>query len=201
MDKETDILKIVEEDILRMLGERKDKKNYFKSIKSEIKVSDSFISRAIEELEKENLIQVKENVILLTEDGEKIAKDIIKKHLLIENYFKRTRSGEEAHKIAHILEHYISEEVIRNIKKLSTFRGKGIPLIKFGLHKNGLISDITFSDYRLFERIISMGVFPGKQIEAIHKIPDGIVIKVNSKKFAFGKDIAKEIQVLKYEKT
>lgn len=201
MNKELNILEIVKEDILRILGEEKSKKILLESIKLEIKVSDTFISQAIKELERENLIQFKENIILLTKEGQKIAKNIIKKHLAIEDYFKRFKREEEAHKIAHILEHYISEEVIKNIKKLSTFKKKGIPLTKFGLHKKGLISNITFSDYGLFERIVSMGMFPGKEIRIMYKIPDGLVVNVNSKKFALGRNIAKEIQVLKHERT
>jgi len=60
----------------------------------------------------------------LTEKGEENAKEILKKHLVFEDYFKKTRTEEEAHKIAHIFEHYVSEEVFNNIKKLSTFKEK-----------------------------------------------------------------------------
>jgi len=41
----------------------------------------------------------------LTEKGEENAKEILKKHLVFEDYFKKTRTENEAHKIAHILEH------------------------------------------------------------------------------------------------
>jgi Mn-dependent DtxR family transcriptional regulator len=196
MLKESDILKIVKEDILRTLGERK-KKVSFKSLKGEIKVFHSFISTAIKDLEEENLIRVEENFVRLTEIGRDEAKDILRKHFVLENYFKKTSSEKVAHRKAHILEHYISEEVIKNIKKLYTLKERGIPLTKFKLHKESLIADITIPSNELFERIVSMGIFPGEEIRITNKIANGVVVKIKNKKFALDKNIAKEIKVLK----
>lgn len=193
MPKESDILKIVKEDILRVLGETK-KGVSLRDIKAEIKVSHSFVSQAIKSLEEENLISVKKNFIILTRDGKNKARAIAKKHLILEKYFKKVRSEKEAHKIAHILEHYVSEEVIKNIKKLSTLKKRGVSLAEFRL-KNGLISDITL-DIGLFERIISMGIFPGEKIKIINEISNGIVVEVKDKKFVLDKDIAKKIKVI-----
>ncbi len=195
MTKESDILKIVKEDILRILEERKGELS-LESIKAEVKVSPSFASKAIKVLEEKNLMQVVEKIVRLTKNGQDEAKDIVKKHLFLENYFKKTRSEREAHKMTDILEHYVSMEVINNIKKISTFKKEGIPLTKLELNKKGIITDIIFSDYGLFERIVSMGIFLGEKIRVMYEIPDGIVVDVGGKKFALGKDIAKEIEVL-----
>jgi len=151
MPKEPDILKIVKEDILRILGETK-KEVLLDSIKAEIKVSPSFVSQAIKGLEEENQILVRKNFIRLTKDGQNKAKDIVKKHLVLENYFKRTKNEEEAHKMTDILEHYVSEEVIKNIKKLSTFKQRGVPLTELELYKENLITDILIPNNKLFER-------------------------------------------------
>lgn len=195
MTKESDILKIVKEDILRILGERKGELS-LESIKAEVKVSPPFASKAIKALEEKNLIQVVEKIVRLTKNGQDEAKDIVKKHLSLENYFKKTRSEREAHKMTDILEHYVSMEVINNIKKISTFKKEGIPLTKLELNKKGIITDIIFSDYGLFERIVSMGIFLGEKIRVMYEISDGIVVNVGGKKIALGKDIAKEIEVL-----
>jgi len=195
MTKESGILKIVKEDILRILRERKGELS-LESIKAEVKVSPPFASKAIKDLEEKNLIQVVEKIVRLTKNGQDEAKDIVKKHLSLENYFKKTRSEREAHKMTDILEHYVSMEVINNIKKISTFKKEGIPLTKLELNKKGIITDIIFSDYGLFERIVSMGIFLGEKIIVMYEIPDGIVVNVGGKKFALGKDIAKEIEVL-----
>ena len=198
--KESDILKIIKEDILRTLGERKENVP-LKSIKAKIKVSSSLMSKAIKSLEEEDLISLEKEFIRLTKNGQDEAKDIIKKHLVLEKYFKETRSERKAHRAAHLLEHYVSEEVIDNIKRILTLKKEGIPLIKFGLNKEGLITDITSSDYKLFERMISMGILPGEVIEVTYKIPSGVIVRINNKKIVLDKSIAKEIKVLEYEKS
>jgi Mn-dependent DtxR family transcriptional regulator len=197
--KEPDILKIVKEDVLRILCERR-KKTSLEIIKNEIKVAHALISEALEELERDGLIAIQENFILLTELGQKSAKNILEKHFVLENYFEKIGSKIEAHTAAHILEHYVSGEVINNIKELSTLKMEGVPLTKFEFNKEGMITDITFSDYRLFERIVSMGIFLGEKIIITNEILRGIVVKIKNKKFALDKNIAEEIKVVEYER-
>ncbi|MCD6472656.1 FeoA domain-containing protein [Candidatus Aerophobetes bacterium] len=196
MLKESDILKIVKEDMLRILGERKEK-TPLGSIETGIKVFSSFVSEAIKCLKEEGLIRVEEKFVKLTQIGRDKAKDILRKHLILENYFKKTSNEKIAHRKAHILEHYISEEVIKNIKKICTLKEKGISLTKLKLHKESLIADITTPNSELFERMVSMGIFPGEEINITNKISNGVVVKIKNKKFALGKDIAKEIKVIK----
>lgn len=197
MTKKSSILKIVKEDILRILGEEKRRVS-LDIIKEEIKVSYSFVSEAIEELKRERLIKSQQIFFILTEEGEEKARDILKKHLIFEDYFKKTRTEEEAHKIAHILEHYVSEEVLNNIKKLSTFKKEGIYLTKLKLSKKGLITNIIISGNGLFERMVSMGIVPGEEVMITGEVSNAIIIKIKNKKFALDKDIARKIKVLEY---
>jgi len=117
MAKESDILKIVKEDILEVLG-RENKRIPLKFMKLEVIVSPSFVSKAIKELEEEGLVKVssenksQRKYIQLTREGQVNANVIIKKHSVLEKYFKQRRSDGEAIKAANILEHYISIEVI-----------------------------------------------------------------------------------------
>lgn len=197
---DTDILRIVKEDILRTLGQAGGRKASLDFIDAELKVSDQFISEAVAELKKKSLVRLQGNLLTLTARGQQEAKAIVEKHLIIENYFKKTRSVEEAHKAAHILEHYVSEEVIDNIKKLSSLRKDSMPLTRFRLGKGGIIGDITLSADGLFERVVSMGICPGEGIQVTGKIAGGLVVRVENKKLALGKDIAKGIKVVKHEK-
>ena len=177
--KESDILRIVREDVLR-IGERKEKIS-LEVIKSEVEVSSSFVFKTIRNLEEEKIIQVEDEFIRLTKKGQIEAKDIVKKHQLLEDYFKETRSKKEAHQAANYLEHYVSEVVINNLKKLSTLKKQGVPLTKFQLHTRGKITDISLSDYGLFERIISMGIFLGEEIMLTNEIPHTIIVKIKNK--------------------
>ena len=200
MPKEPDVLKIVKEDVLRILCER-SKKTSLEIIEDEIKVAHPIISEALEELERDDLIAIQENFISLTELGQENAKNILDKHFVLENYLEKTGSKIGVHTAANILEHYVSGEVINNIKKLSTLKKEGVPLTKLELNKEGMITDITFSDYGLFERVVSMGVFLGEKVIVTNEIPDGIVVKIKNKKFALDKNIAKEIKAVEYEQS
>ncbi|MEA1995591.1 MAG: iron dependent repressor, metal binding and dimerization domain protein [Campylobacterota bacterium] len=195
---EIEILKIVEEDILRILTE--EGKATPDALKGWIKVSYSFVSKAIQKLEDENLIRKEFSFYELTETGKEKGESILKKHLILENYFKKIRSGKEAHKEADLLEHYISGEVLNNIKELSTFKKESVSLIKLELHEDRLITDILIPGNELFERIISMGIVPGERIKMLNKIPGGMIVKIENKKFAIDKQIAEKIMVLDYEK-
>ncbi|MBN1225917.1 MAG: FeoA domain-containing protein [Deltaproteobacteria bacterium] len=198
MDRIIDVLKIVKEDVLRILAERSEKVS-LEFIKAEIKVASSIVSKVIEILQGENLISTENGFIMLTTNGLVQAAEIVEKHLVIEEYFKARRNKKEAHEIANLLEHSISKEVLENIKKLSTLKKRGISLINFGLNKNGLITSIPSSDYKLFERMISFGILPGHLIKVTHEVPDGVIVKMGNQEIILDRVIAKGIKVLEHE--
>jgi Mn-dependent DtxR family transcriptional regulator len=196
--KESDTLRIVKEDILRMLAEKPGNKSLLESVKSEVRVLNSVISEAIKGLEEENMIQVGEDFIGLTQKGQGNAKGILEKHLAFEQYLKKTKSEGEGHEVADILEHYISQEVIDNIKRLSTFKKEGIPLTEFTFNKEGIITNISFSDSGLFERLVAMGIVHGERIKITNRIGNIIIASV-VKKIALDEAIAQGIEALEYE--
>ena len=190
MKDENKLLKIVKEDILRILGETEKGEFTIEEIKKEVNVSNDYLSNAVLQLETGLFIIKSDGFLSLTEEGWKAAKEIVKKHQVIENYFKSIKKGRDAHKIAHLLEHHIYMEVIDNIKRLSTLKSKSIPMTKFACGKEGIIRDMDFSDYGIFERVISMGIYPGKRIKIENKLADTIVVSIKNKKIALSKDIA-----------
>ena len=195
MAKKLNILKIVREDILRILSEKGEVS--LNNLKNEIKVSYFYISKEVDWLKGKGLVYSRQGFLGLTEKGAKAAEDVFKKHLIIENYFRGTRNDKEAHNLADFLEHYVSEEVVKNLKLLSMLKGRGVPLAKFELFRKLLIADINIVDNKLFERMVSLGIFPGETIAVTNKIFNGVVIKIGNKKFALGEDIAKKIKAIK----
>jgi Mn-dependent DtxR family transcriptional regulator len=195
--KRSDILRIVQEDVMRILFERR-RQTSLKTLRDEVQVAHPLVARALEELEKNRIITIHNDAISLTQLGQKNAKEIYKRHSVIENYLAKTRSKTEAHTTAHILEHYVSGEVVNNMKKLATLKTAGVPLTVFKLNRSGMITDIALSDYRLFERIVSMGIFLGERVKVTNKIPQGIVVKLKNKKFALDKNIAESIKAAEY---
>lgn len=200
LDEKDSVLGTVREDILRILGESEEKVS-LGSIRAEIQVSRPFISEAIKDLEEGDLIQADGDFLSLTENGRNEARDVVRKHHVLEQYFKRIGREKEAHGMAHVLEHYVSQEVIRNIQQLSTFEERGVPLTELRSHGELMISDIAISDNELFERMVSMGVFPGERIKVIGEIRNVIVVEIGNKKLALDEDIAKEIEVIEYEES
>ena len=192
-----EILKAVREDILRITGEANEGRVPLNLIENEIKVSNPYISEALEELITKNLIVASGSDIMLTSAGLHIAKGIIKKHLAIEDYFTKKRGVEAAHHTADILEHYISREIINNIKKLSTLKEESIPLTESWQDEERLITDIIFPESPLFERMVSMGILPGEKIAITGEIPNGLIVSLKGKKFALDKEIAREIKILR----
>jgi len=198
MNNTTNIQKIIREDILRLLGEVKEKVSLH-YIKAKIKASPDLIDQAFKELEKQKMIDKSDldrNKLSLTKKGEKESKKIIRKHIILENYFKKSIDDEEAHKKAHILEHYVAKEVIKRIEMLSTLKSNDLPLTDIDIGKAVLITDIEIKSSFLFERIVSMGILPGEKVRILNIIRDRFIIKVNNKKFALDIEIAQKIKVL-----
>lgn len=189
-------IQIIKEDILRTIGEKKTQST-FSYLQKEIGIKKSILRKIAEELIKEQLLRKEEEEFSLTEKGEAKINNLLKKHFALENYYKKSKGEKEAHLIAHALEHYISQEVIDKIKRLDLLKDKGQSLIRLNSGGGGIISDFEFSDFHLFERIVSMGIFPGEELFLFRKINDGIVIGIKNKKFAIDKTIAKKIKLVK----
>ena len=85
--EKANIIKILKEDVLRILCESK-KQVSREAIEKKIKASRSFISKAVEGLENEQLVQTANFSFDLTMKGRKKAKAILNKHLFCEDYFK-----------------------------------------------------------------------------------------------------------------
>jgi len=191
-----DTQRIIKEDILRILyeeGERVLPKELFEKIDA----PDKEVLNAIEELISEGLIEYSSSKALkLTPKGKIKGKDIFEKHIVIENYFIENRTEARAHNIAHILEHYISEEVILNLKLINSYKNQGIPLLNSSVGFEYFITDIGFNiGDNIFERLASMDIYPGKKIIVSTILPNCIILGMGNKKVAIDKSIAKEVKV------
>lgn len=179
----------VQEDLLRALSERGGEA-FLESLKAEIQ--SSFFDSAVEKLQDRNLVQTEGKKLKITETGEERSKDVLRKHLAVERHFEKSRSKEEAHKAAHFLEHQISSDVIERIEKVSSLRDKGTPITKLGSNQ-GLITSILLEG-KIFERVVSMGMCPGRKVRIHNDLPNAIVVEIDGKKLALEKGIAKQIE-------
>ena len=185
-------LKNAKEDILRAIIELQT--NEVNIIQSELDTPEVF-TQAVNELKKRELVHITNNTIILTCAGEKAAQSIVTRHKAIEEYFKLELDEEQAHRIAHTLEHIISQEVVKTLKEIREFRDKGEALTKHHSGE-GLITCLDLADSYLFDRMISMGICPGQWLRIIMNIPSGIIILIGNTLLAVGQEIAQRIQVM-----
>ena len=158
---------------------------------------DEFFMEGLRELQEKGLVTVSDTVIKqisITEKGRNEAEIIFSRHTAIEKYLLRDLDEIEAHRAAHVLEHMISEEVIENMKRITSIEDDGGSLLEFNFNE-GIISALKIDDTQLFERMISMGVCPGQRIKIIAKIAAGLIVKLKHTQIAIDRSICDDIKV------
>lgn len=194
MTNEKESFRILREDILRILGES-DEAISLLEIEGKLNEPPSF-DRAVEQLADQGFLTISKNVASLTDKGKEVANEIYEKHCIIEDYWTKSaiKNKDEAHRVAHLLEHQVSKKVIDNIRVISEINREGIPLSEFsGIE--GMITNISVEG-SLFERLISMGFSPGEELEIVERLTNSIIITIKNKKLAVDREIAKKVRVL-----
>lgn len=108
------------EDYLEVISNYLKKYNKIRAIdiSKELNVSRASVSEALKRLSKQGLINYSRyDAITITEEGEKIAHKVIKKHTLLQEFFSNVLGLEEqeATENACKIEHIISEKVFERL--------------------------------------------------------------------------------------
>lgn len=108
------------EDYLEVISNYLKKYNKIRAIdiSKELNVSRASVSEALKRLSKQGLINYgRYDAITITEEGEKIAHKVIKKHTLLQEFFSNVLGLEEqeATENACKIEHIISEKVFERL--------------------------------------------------------------------------------------
>jgi len=98
------------------------KLGYVRSIDvaNELGVSKPSVSNAVKKLRNEGLVNMDDSrFLILTDEGQKYAKSIFERHVVIENFLTDILNVDEeiAHKDACRLEHIVSPETVDKIKE------------------------------------------------------------------------------------
>lgn len=174
---------------------------------------------ALKELRKLDLITRKGTNVYLTKRGHAEAKKVIRRHRLYERLFHDILDIEEEdmETSACKFEHIISEEVEESICTLLGHpricpHGKSIPLgncCKEGKDtakrvvtslstlekgKHGTIVYILTQKHKILQKLLAMGVLPGKPVEMIQTYPS-YVFQIGQTQIAVDQDLADEIYV------
>ncbi len=194
MKKDSEGLRIAEEDVLRTLGERGNGAP-IREIKEELHES-SLFDKAVGRLADRGFLTVREGLAELTPKGKEAAGRICEKHSVLEDFWKKSalKSKDEAHRAAHLLEHHVSKQVLDNIRLISEIKEEGVPLSEFR-GAEGMIANILLEG-GTFERLVSMGFSPGETLGVAQRLSNSIVITIKNKKLAVDREIAADIKIL-----
>jgi len=124
-----------------------------------------------------------------------MAELIFKLHNAIEKYISETSMKCDAHQMAHILEHKLTEQDIHLIKKTSELKGKGKSLNNFEL-PSGKIIKINLQNCKIWTKLISMGIFPGQRIHILNRTGHNFLLGIKGARIAIDKELAKGIYLI-----
>lgn len=182
---------------------------------------DSDVDSLIQLLMHEGLVTIDDDNIRLTDKGNELSKELIRRHRLAERLFTDVfdLSGNVVHEDACKMEHILSKELTDSV---CTFlghpptcpHGKPIPrgecckkyrvdvqpvvvrLTDFEVGHSGKILFITPSEAARIGRLSSIGIIPGTIIRLIQKRPS-IVLQIDETTIAIDPELAREIFVKK----
>jgi DtxR family Mn-dependent transcriptional regulator len=187
---------------------------------AETGVSPSTIFATLRRLAKEGYVTInRRKEIHLTNDGKKVAENIVRRHFLTERFLTDLLGLDwvKAHQEAHRLEHAISQEVEERLAKLlknpttcphgnpipgstSDPAPKTIPLSEAvdGQHVElHYITEGGERDVRLLSFMEKHGLRPGAKVQVLDVAPSlGMMnLKVGQEEFSLGIEAAKKIRV------
>ncbi len=182
---------------------------------------DADFNELFDAMVKEGLVSVDNNMVRLTEDGNVLARGLIRRHRLAERLFKdvfELRDDQvetDACKMEHILSEELTDSVCTFLGHPPTCpHGKPIPkgecckkykvavtpvvvrLSEFEVGSSGRIVFIVPSEAARLNRLGSIGIAAGSTIRLLQKMPS-FVIQSDETTVAIDPDIAKEIFVKK----
>jgi DtxR family Mn-dependent transcriptional regulator len=189
-------------------------------IATETGVSASTMFATLRRLAADGLITInRRKEIHLTEEGQKIAENIVRRHFLTERFLTDLLGLDwvKAHQEAHRLEHAISQEVEERLAKLLNYpttcpHGNPIPGVATeNRHKTLPLNGVTDGaevemnciteggerDVRLLRFLQEHGLLPGARIHVIDVAPSlgMMTLRVGEDQFSLGIEAAKKIRV------
>ncbi|MBZ0256778.1 metal-dependent transcriptional regulator [bacterium] len=181
-------------------------------------VSPAAVTKMMKRLQTLNLVNYsRSNGVRLTQEGNKIAIEILRHHRLIELYLIKALGyrWDQVHEEAERLEHVISDVFVEKIDEYLGFpthdpHGDPIPtkdgtlleqatapINEMKPGEESQIERVSDTDSEMLKYMEKLGIAPGVAIEYIKEEPYGgsIHIKVNGEQCAIGRELASNIFV------
>ncbi|MEM3403156.1 MAG: metal-dependent transcriptional regulator [Nitrososphaeria archaeon] len=221
MSKE--VTPIVEE-YLEVIYKLQEKKEVARTsdIVASLKVSPGTVTNTVERLERDGLIvHVPYKGAKLTDKGQRIALNVIRRHRLSERLLTDILhvEWEKAHEAACKLEHAIDNDVIKKLEKAlnhpktcphgnpiptkcgGIIEEKSQPLVELNVKESCMIMKVIEEKPELLHYLGTLGLVPNTKIEILDKAPfDGpITLKVGKANRVLSHEVASIIKVRRIE--
>lgn len=153
----------------------------------------------------------------LTDDGERLALEVIRHHRLIEAFLAEALGmpWDRVHDEAEVLEHYISEDLEQRIADLlgnpafdphgdpipdadlGLSEDKTVSLAQLGEGDSGVLARVSDSDPGMLRYLAERGIGPGDELEVVARAPYGgpVEVRVDDAVHPLGVELAAAIRV------
>ena len=193
-------MKKIIEDYLKIIRSISDKE-FVKTteIAKKLNVTPGNVSQFLKKLAKKELVTHKPyKGVKLTKLGRKYAREIDEKHEISEEFLEKFLKVKEAHPEAEVLEHVVSKEIFKEMKKIVSLKEKAVKLNELKESENGEVLFMKISNHKTLARINAIGIVPGERVKLIRKIKNGpLIVKIKNTKLSIGKEIANNVMVIK----
>ncbi|MEW5996170.1 MAG: metal-dependent transcriptional regulator [Candidatus Micrarchaeota archaeon] len=167
-----------------------------KEIASRLRISPASVSEMLRKLSGEGLVEVERyGRIALTQKGAAEGRKVLRKHRIIEGFLALIGVRRRIHEEACILEHAVSDEVERRIRKAVLDAGF-VPLTALRTGEKGRVKRID-AGAKASQRLADMGLTEGTPVTLIKAAPfrGPVKISVRGTTLALGRAVAGRIFV------
>jgi DtxR family Mn-dependent transcriptional regulator len=155
--------------------------------------------------------------VTLTDDGDRVALEVIRHHRLLESYLAEALGmpWDRVHDEAEVLEHYISEELEERLasalgdpavdphgdpipdRELTLDEGEGTPLARLEAGDRGTFTRVSDSDPEMLRYLAERGIRPGAALRVREREPFGgpLTIEVAGSSHTIGGELAERMLV------
>jgi len=172
-------------------------------------------------LEQGHVIVENGNDLVLTQSGEKIARDITRRHRLAERLFadvielRKEDLDKNACEFEHIISHDVTDAICTLLghpqycphgskipsgecckKAEGEIEAIVVPLTKLAVGQGGIVAYIVTGEHKFIHKIFSLGVVPGATIKLHQKSPSFVII-AGQTQIAIDSAIAGQIYIRK----
>ena len=182
-----------------------------------LKLSPTSVSEMVKKLASKDLVSHSEKGVCLTQEGNTIAKKVIRRHRLSERLltdilgFKWDEVHDEACKLEHAISPEMEDRIAESLgnprtcphghpipdKNGKLTKEKVKPLSELRAAEKGIIVSVFEEDPKMLQYLASLGLIPDVCVKVEEVAPFGgpLIVCVGGSRYALGREVASKIKV------